>query len=218
LTEIRVKPIKPLPEPLPEGEHVLWQGVPARGSFIRRVFHFDKVALYFLIVVAWVAGSAWLDAQSVGAVARSLVWSLPPALGVLALVGGLGWGYARTSVYTITNKRVVIEGGLALTTSVNLPFSKLDRADLKTFRDGTGDIDLELSGPRLLYSMLWPNLRWFRITRPVPALRAIEEPHRVAELLTRALAEDQQPAAPPQQETAGADLEAKPDMRPSATS
>ena len=49
-------------------------------------------------------------------------------------------------------------------------------------------------------------------------LRAIEEPHRVAELLTRALAEDQQPAAPPQQETAGADLEAKPDMRPSATS
>jgi hypothetical protein len=218
LTEIRVKPIKPLPEPLPPGERVLWQSAPAWRPFSRRVFHVGKIALYFAIVVSWVALSAWMDAGSGSAVLRSLVWSLPPALGVLALAAGLAWGYARTTVYTITTKRVVIEGGLALTTSVNLPFSKIDRADMKTYKDGTGDIELELSGPRLLYSMIWPNLRWLRITRPVPTLRALEQPHQVAELLTRALADDQQPAAPPQQATAGADLEAKPEMRQSATS
>jgi hypothetical protein len=191
LSEIRVKAIKPLPEPLPEGEHVLWQNSPSWKPFSRRVFQLDKIALYFLIIVAWVATSAFLENGDAMALLRSLAWSVPPALGVVGLLAFIAWLYARTTVYTITNKRVVIQSGLALPSAVNLPFSKVSSADMKTFSDETGDIELTMSGPRLLYSMLWPNVRLLRLNRPTPMLRALEQPQSVAEILGNALAADQ---------------------------
>ncbi|NKI34865.1 PH domain-containing protein [Wenzhouxiangella sp. XN79A] len=219
MSEIRVKPIKPLPEPLPAGERVLWQGTPDWRPYSRRVFQLAKFGVYFLAIVVWVAAAAYLDQRSLAAMARSLVWSLPTSLGVLGMIALTGWAYARSSVYTITTKRVVIEGGIALQTSVNLPFAKVTRADLKTFEDGTGDIELELSGPRLLYSMVWPNLRWLRINRPVPVMRAIEDPKRVAELLRNALAADQSTDIEAGQNAeAPPPPDAKPEIRRSAAS
>jgi len=202
LSQIRVKALKPLPEPLPEGERVLWQQSPAWKPFSRRVFLLDKIAIYFLIIIAWVATSAYFDDGGFIAVARALSWSVPPALGVLVMIALVGWVYARTSVYTITNKRVVIQSGIALESSTNLPFTRIDQADLKTFRDSTGDIDLEMSGPRLLYSMVWPHVRFFRLKRPKPVMRGILEPERVAQILGSALAADQ-PAEQPSKETEG---------------
>lgn len=191
MSEIRVKALKPLPEPLPEGERVLWQRSPVWQPFSRRAFVLDKIALYFLIIILWVAGSAYFDNGSLLAVVRALTWSLPPAIGVLAVLGFIAWLYARTSVYTITNKRVVIQSGLAFQTSANLPFTKISSADMKTFKDQTGDIELSLSGPRLLYSMVWPNVRFLRLKRPIPVMRALAEPHKAAEILGQALAADQ---------------------------
>ena len=46
-----------LPEPLPHGERILWQGAPAWGSIARRVFHLRKVALYFGVLLAWTVAS-----------------------------------------------------------------------------------------------------------------------------------------------------------------
>jgi hypothetical protein len=214
LSEIRVKALKPLPEPLPEGERVLWQQAPAWRPFSRRVFLLDKIAIYFLIIIAWVAVSAYLQDGGMIAVARALSWSVPPALGVLGMIALVAWLYARTSVYTITSKRVVIKSGLALESSTNLPFAKIDRADLKTFRDKTGDIDLEIAGPRLLYSMVWPHVRFFRLKRPKPVMRGILQPEKVAELLGNALAADQ-PAEKPSKQPEG-DFEA--DLGRTATS
>ena len=191
MSEIRVKALKPLPEPLPEGERVLWQHTPAWRPYSRRVFHIDKIALYFLVIIAWVATSAYLNTGESMAVLRSLALAVPAALGALLLLALIAWLYARTSVYTITNKRVVIQSGLAFETSVNLPFNNVSSADMKTFKDGTGDIELSMSGPRLLYSMLWPNVRFLRLNRPKPVMRALDHPHRVAEILGQALAADQ---------------------------
>jgi hypothetical protein len=201
LSEIRVKAIKPLPEPLPEGEKVLWQDSPAWKPFSRRVFQLDKIALYFLVIVAWVATSAYLETREGIALLRSLAWSIPPALGVLGLLAIIAWLYARTTVYTITTRRVVIQSGLALPSAVNLPFRKVSSADMKTFTDETGDIELTMSGPRLLYSMLWPNVRLLRLKRPTPMLRALEQPHMVAEILGGALAADQPGDSVPAQDS-----------------
>ena len=199
MSEIRVKALKPLPEPLPEGERVLWQHSPAWKTYSRRVFHVDKFALYFLIIIAWVAISAFINSGEIAAVLRSLVWSVPAALGALVLLTLFAWMYARTSVYTITNKRVVIQSGLAFETSVNLPFSKIVSADMKTYKDGSGNIELTLSGPRLLYSMLWPNVRFLKLNRPTPMLRALENPKQVADILGQALAADQTAETEPEQ-------------------
>jgi len=188
LTEIRVKPVQGLPEPLPDGERVLWQQSPGWRPFSRRVFLIDKIGFYFLVVVGWVAGSAYLSTGEFFGVLRALAWSVPPALGVLMVLTIISWLYARTTTYTITSERVVIQSGLAVPAAVNLPFSKISSADMKTFRDNTGDIELTLSGQRLLYSMLWPNARFFRLKRPTPVMRAVQQPQKVAEILGQALA------------------------------
>jgi len=191
LSEIRVKEIKPLPEPLPEGERVLWQRSPSWRPYSRRVFQIDKIAIYFALMVLWVAVSAYMDTGNGFAVLGALAWSVPLALAVLGMLALVAWLYAVNSVYTITNKRVVIQSGLAFQTAVNLPFTKINSADLATFEDGTGDIELLMGGPRLLYSMVWPNVRLFRLKRPVPVLRALPKPQVVAETLGNALAADQ---------------------------
>jgi hypothetical protein len=191
LSEATIKKTKALPGPLPEGEHVLWQRSPHWRALAKRPFQLDKLAIYFALIVGWVAVSAFLDSGEMSAVARSLTWALPPALGVLGLVLLTAWLYARTTVYTITNRRIVIQTGLALDTAVNLPFTTVNSADIKTFRDGTGDIEITMGGPRLLYSMIWPHVRFLRLNRPAPVLRALESPDHVADVLSKALAADQ---------------------------
>jgi len=189
LTEIRVKPVHPLPEPLPEGERILWQDSPAWRAYARRVFQLARIGFYFLVLVCWVALSAYLDAADWMAAIRSLTWTAPPALGVLGLLALIAWLYARSTVYTVTNRRVVIQSGLAVPSAVNLPFGKIISADMQTYRDQTGDIELSMSGPRLLYSMLWPNVRLLRLKRTTPVLRALRQPQEVAETLGQALAQ-----------------------------
>jgi hypothetical protein len=205
--------LKPLPGPLPEGERVLWQRSPVWQSYGRRVFHVYKIAVYFLVIIAWVAISAGLRGGPADAL-RSMVWTLPPALGVVLMLAFLAWLYGRTTVYTITNKRVIMQSGLAFTTAVNLPFSKLYSADMKTFDDGTGDIDLSMSGPRILYSMIWPNNRLLALKRPTPVLWALPEPHQAAEVLGQALATEQQAEGLTQQDA----VDQKPDLRRAASS
>jgi hypothetical protein len=191
LSEIRVKEIKPLPERLPEGERVLWQRSPAWRPYSRRVFQIDKFAIYFALMVLWVVVTAYMNTGNGFAVLAALAWSGALALAVLGMLALVAWLYAINSVFTITNKRVVMQSGLAFQTAVNLPFSKINSADLATFEDGTGDIEILMGGPRLLYSMIWPNVRLFKLKRPVPVLRALPEPQLAAETLRKALAADQ---------------------------
>lgn len=213
MSEIRVKPLRPLPEPLPEDERVLWQHSPAWLPYGRRVFQLYKIGLYFAVIVGWVAVNAYLDAGQWSALLRSLSWSVPPVLGVMILLGLFAWFYARATVYTITTRRVIVQSGLAVPSSVNLPLKKISSADMKTYGDATGDIELTTSGPRLLYSMLWPNVRLLRLNRPTPMLRAIDQPARVAEILGKALVADQ-----PSEAASTHDVrEAQPDMRRAAT-
>ena len=40
-----------LPEKLPEGERILWQGAPDWQVIARRVFHVNKVAIYFALML-----------------------------------------------------------------------------------------------------------------------------------------------------------------------
>ena len=48
----------------------------------------------------------------------------------------------RTSVYTVTDRRVVLRIGVALTASLNLPFRQIEQASVRLHADGSGDIPL----------------------------------------------------------------------------
>ncbi|MEA1830684.1 photosynthetic complex putative assembly protein PuhB [Methylobacterium durans] len=175
---------KGLPEPLPPGERILWQGRPTASGIALRALHLRLVALWFSAVALWQALPAASLADAAAVTAPTLA-----AFGVsLALVALLGWLSARTTTYTITNRRIVMRVGIALPVTLNLPFAAIADAGLHTFSDGTGDLPVRLKpGTRIAYLHLWPHARPWRVAEPQPMLRSVPEAHAVAHRLAQAI-------------------------------
>lgn len=188
-----------LPEALPAGEVIVWQGAPAWGAVARRVLHVRKVALYFALLLAWSVASGLYDGLPGGDIARDALTLLPVGGAAIGLLLLFAWLIARTTRYTITTRRVVMQFGVALSMSVNFPFRIIEAASLRRYTDGTGDIPLTLSGDgRLAYLVLWPHARPWQIRRPQPMLRVVPRAAEVAETLARAMtdASDRDATAP----------------------
>lgn len=177
--EYDLEPIRGLPGPLPEGEHILWQGAPDWKRLARDAFKTRWVAAYFAALLFW----ALVDGNATGFAMTLLVGAVG-----LALLHLLAWLVARATVYTITNRRIVFRFGIALPKCVNLPMVAIAGAGLKRNADGTGDIPLALSGEhRLGYAQFWPHARPWKLASPEPMLRAVPDVANVAELLSDAL-------------------------------
>jgi hypothetical protein len=176
-----------LPAPLPKGESMLWQGAPSWKNVAFRVLHVRKLMIYFgILAVICLVRSIAVDTPQ-------MWWSLYALLFLgsvaIAMLSTFAYFVAKTTVYTITEKRVVLRVGVALSMSLNLPFAMVESADLRLFRDGSGDIPLLLAGEtRVGYVTLWPHARPWRTRRVQPMLRSVPDAARVAQLLARALA------------------------------
>jgi len=177
-----------LPAELPGDERVLWQGGPDWKLLARSKFHLRKLAAYFLLLLILHQvsqlrdGATLLESLSAGSVFFGL------AAIALALVLTLARAIARATLFTITNRRVIIRCGVALPLSMNLPFTKIDNAELRDLPDGYGDIALTPSpDSRASYVLLWPFVRPWRFARVQPMLRAIPAAGSVAGLLAKAL-------------------------------
>ena len=170
-----------LPEHLPAGETILWQGAPKWSLMARQVFHADKVALYFAVMLLWRFVSSLNDGATLAEALASLTWLVPLfALGLGALLL-LGWLSARTTAYTLTNRRVVMRIGIVLTITYNLPLRCIERADLRPGTQGFGDIALELDAEtRIAWLHLWPHVRPWRVARTQPMLRGLDDVDSVA--------------------------------------
>jgi hypothetical protein len=188
--EFQSEPIPGLPENLPPGEKILWQGSPLWWDLAKQVFHIRAVAVYFAVLILWRAGVR-LDATGSVAAAFVTVLSLVPlALVGLGLFALLAYLSSRTTIYTITNRRVVLRIGIALPTSFNIPFAVVAAAGLCVRAGGSGDIPLQLScKSRIGYANLWPHARPWHLRSPEPMLRAIPDAGQVADLLGSALRE-----------------------------
>jgi uncharacterized membrane protein len=185
-----------LPGRLPEGEEVLWQSGPSWRALARHAFHIRVVAVYFSLLVGWrVLGSMMSGHDLRYALVSAASCVLLGALGI-ALFCLFAWLIARTTTYTITQKRVVLTYGMALPKSLNLPFSAIESADMKLHPNGTGDIALRLpASKRLSYLLLWPHVRSGAQGRAQPVLRCIPTPKEASEILARAVAMAQPLAA-----------------------
>jgi hypothetical protein len=51
--EYDYEPVRGLPERLPAGETMLWQGAPAWKSIALRAMHIRGTAIYFAVLLAW---------------------------------------------------------------------------------------------------------------------------------------------------------------------
>ena len=178
-----------LPGPLPAGERLLWQGSPTWFALALRAFRVKALSIYFGLMVLWVGAAALSGGASVGEAGREMLRVAPFAMGVLLLLSGIAWLTARTTTYTITNRRVVVRYGIALPLTLNLPFKMVASAAVRSFSDGTADLPLALTGSnKVSYLLLWPHARPWRLVQPQPAMRAVPEGVRVAKILAGALA------------------------------
>lgn len=178
-----------LPERLPEGETILWQGKPAWFPFARRAFLLRGLAVYFGLLLAWQAAAGVQEGLGAGAILVGAAPLMLTAFCCLLGLGFIGWLSARMSIYTITDRRVVMQVGIALPTTINLPFAVIERMGVRQHRDGTEDILLVIAKPhRVSLIALWPHCRPFRLARPEPLLRGLRQQEGVSRILARALA------------------------------
>jgi hypothetical protein len=188
IREHEFEPVVGLPEPLPAGERILWQGAPTWLSVARRAFHVDHLSVYFALLLVLRASMVVADGGSAAEAGMAIAWLLPPALFVIGIFLLMGRLVGQTTLYTITTRRLVMRVGIVLTVTFNIPFRVLESAGLKKHADGTGDIALVLSATqRIGYFHLWPHVRPWRFARPEPMLRSLENSTHVADLLAAAI-------------------------------
>jgi hypothetical protein len=188
VNEYEGEPVRGLPGRLPAGEHIVWQGAPEWRTLARTALHTRWVAGYFGVLLAWNAASGLSGGGSLGALAFKLIMLALTGAVAVALLSTYAWLTARTTVYTLTNKRVVMRYGIAFPKAFNLPFTVIDSAGLKTDSRGVGDLPIALTQPnKIAYPLLWPHARPGRFSRPEPMLRAVPDAAVVADHLVRAL-------------------------------
>lgn len=172
------EPIRGLPGELPEGERILWQGAPDWRVFTRSALFGRWIAGYFALLALWSIASGGFGGALASVIAGFVTYGLLAGFAVLV---------SKTTVYTITNRRVVLRIGVALNKCINLPLKLIGSADLRPLGGDHGDIAL-LPTQRhgLGYLMLWPHVRPFRFSKPQPMLRALPDAQEAAKILADA--------------------------------
>lgn len=185
--DFKTEPVRGLPETPPEGERILWQGAPDWWRLAVESLKVRWVAGYFVALATWrglAIGAEMGVAPGIRATVPYLVMGLASVL-LLALVA---WVQARATVYTVTNRRIAMRIGAALTVTLNLPYTHVLAADLDLRKGGTGTIALTLKEPsRLSWLICWPHVRPWKMSRCQPALRCIPDAERVANLIAQAV-------------------------------
>ena len=178
-----------LPAALPSGERIIWQGSPDVKSLARHAFHVPTLAVYFVLLLALRGALAVADGVSTAEALRSVVLLAPVAVVGVGLVALIAWLVARSAVYTLTNRRVVMRIGVVLNITFNLPLQTIGSAGLKLHSDGSGDIPLTLTtDDNIAYPHLWPHARPWQLKRTQPMLRCVPHAARVGQLLAEAAA------------------------------
>lgn len=184
--DFAVEPIEGLPELLPKGEVILWQGRPNWLRLTIESLNLWWVIGYFGLLAAWRFLSV-IDYMPFGTAISASI----PFLFVAAFVGlllcGVGYIQAKATLYTITNRRVVMRIGAALTLTLNLPFTKIDNAAVAKKRGGFGNIAFETSGDtKFSFFVLWPHARSWYFGKPQPTLKCIPDIEKVSSILGQA--------------------------------
>jgi hypothetical protein len=153
-----------------------------------RAFHVRKIAFYFGILVLFRLVLLLTGGVTLASAVLSALWLTTLAALAIAILSLLAWLYGRSTVYSITDRRLVFRFGIALPMAVNIPFKVIESAGIRRNADGTGDIPLVLgAGQSVNYLIMWPNVRPWRFFNAQPMLRCIPDVDKVAEILADAL-------------------------------
>ena len=184
--DFQIEPVEGLPELPPVGERILWQGRPNWWALANEALNLKWVVGYFVVLALWRFVSV-IDLMPMG---RAIGASVPFLI-LGAIVAGLlmlvAYVQASATMYTVTDARVAMRIGAALTVTLNLPYTQIANAMLDLRRSGTGTIALDTMGEtRLSFLVCWPHARPWHFRQTQPALRCIDDAERVARLLSGA--------------------------------
>ena len=184
--DFKFEPVHGLPEALPEDEHILWQGAPDPLRLAKDAWGLNWIIGYFLLLAVWRTGASMTEVPLTEAMGHAIPF-LAAGIVTIAIVYLLAYVQARSTVYTLTNKRVAMRIGAALTMTLNLPYVCIGNADLSVRKTGLGTITFDLLGDtRLSYLMTWPHVRPWHMRKTQPAFRAIPDAARVARIFAEA--------------------------------
>jgi hypothetical protein len=176
-----------LPEKLPADEHILWQGSPQWIALAHDVFHVNKIIIYFIAIVLLRMWFVFSDSDSLLLALQAASLLTPLFAITVVMIYALAYYTAKTCVYTITNKRVVMRVGIVLSVTYNLPYRQIIAANLLARGKNIGDIALQLDqSTRIAYLQLWPHVRSWQVRRPQPNLRSVAQVKEVAYTMTEA--------------------------------
>lgn len=178
-----------LPEPLPNDEHIIWQGKPDLKSFALHAAHLQWFAFYFAAMVALKAiaisrsAGGWVEEWP------GFVWALGLSISALLMLGLLTYWSVNATMYTLTNRRLVMRIGIVLTITFNLPLKRLAQAGLHVYPDGSADIPIKLSPEdKIPFLHLWPHARAWKMAHPEPMMRCVPDGANVGKRLADAWA------------------------------
>jgi len=176
-----------LPEKLPAGEHILWQGAPEWRSLGVATFGLRTLAMYLLVMWLLQFAHLWDQGSSALEMTKYLGISAAFATCAWALLGGFAYLVSSNSLYTLTNRRVVMRIGVVLGLTLNLPYRQIAGASLKPLARGTGDLAIQIKpDSHIAYLHLWPHARPWHFKAPQPTLRSIAGAEAVSNMLLQA--------------------------------
>jgi hypothetical protein len=176
-----------LPEKLPAGEHIIWQGAPKWRSLGVAAFGLRTIAMYLLVMWLLHFAHLWDQGSSAPEMAKYLGMSGAFAALAMALLGGFTYLVSSTTLYTLTNRRLVMRIGVVLGLTLNLPFRQITGASLKPLARGTGDLAVQIKpDSHIAYLHLWPHARAWHFKAPQPTLRCIADAEAVSNMLLQA--------------------------------
>lgn len=172
----------------PPPETVFWEGRPGWRASAFRVWHVRLVACWFAVLLGDGAVQIWRGVATgpdalLGEARLFLIGGV-----TIALLTWLARLTARTTSYTITDRRVVMRFGIALRAKLVIPLRAISHVGVRVHSDQTGDLALRLvEGQSVLYPKLWPHARPWHLLRPEPMLRGIADAGTAGTVLSRAI-------------------------------
>lgn len=174
-------------EAIPDGESILWKGKPSFWGFSWHFFGLKLIAIYLMILsVVFAARLTVTDFYT------AFAFDFLPFLlsGILAscILMALAGIQSQSSVYIITENRVIIKSGAALSFLISMPFKKIKAVNLQKRNGSLGTISFELNaGKRVPYISCWPSVRPWKFKNTEPAFSCIENVDEVATILRKSV-------------------------------
>ena len=172
---------------IPEGESILWKGKPSFWGFSWYFFGLKLLAFYLIILSVVFAARLTVTDFFTAFVVDFLPFLLSGILTSFILMA-LAKIQSQSSVYIITENRVIIKSGAALSFLISMPFKKIKAVNLQKRKGSLGTISFELnSGKRVPYISCWPSVRPWRFKKTEPAFSCIENVDEVATILRKSV-------------------------------